>query len=84
MSYPSDAAISDLPFESAFQRMQAIVEELEGGNISLEECVATFSQGMQLAQHCNELLKKARLRIQVIDTASDGTFTLTDVEVSTE
>ena len=50
-------------FEEAFTELQATVESLEGGNLSLEDATMLFEKGMQLAKQCNEQLSKAELQV---------------------
>jgi exodeoxyribonuclease VII small subunit len=52
-----------LSFEDAYGRLRATVEQLEAGNLPLEEATRLFEEGMRLAKACNELLSAAELRI---------------------
>jgi exodeoxyribonuclease VII small subunit len=51
-------------YEAAFAELQKIVARLEEGSTSLEESLALFERGQQLAKLCSELLEKAELRIR--------------------
>jgi len=51
-------------YESAFAELQEIVTRLESGSPSLEESLALFERGQQLAKLCAGLLEKAELRIR--------------------
>ncbi|MGB9722487.1 MAG: exodeoxyribonuclease VII small subunit [Chloroflexia bacterium] len=53
----------DLPLEQAFAALEEIVRRLEGGDLPLEEALALYERGMALAQHCQELLDRAELRV---------------------
>jgi exodeoxyribonuclease VII small subunit len=50
-------------FEAAFSQLEACVEALERGGLTLEEGIARFEAGMQLANHCTALLEQAELRV---------------------
>ena len=50
-------------FESSLGELEALVEALETGNISLEEALAKFERGVTLTRQCRDLLKKAELRV---------------------
>ncbi len=52
-----------LPFEEAFSALEEIVRRLEGGELPLEEALALYERGMALAQHCQNLLDRAELRV---------------------
>ncbi|MBN2305683.1 MAG: exodeoxyribonuclease VII small subunit [Anaerolineae bacterium] len=60
----------NLNFEDAFAQLEEIVARLESGELSLDESVALYARGQQLAQLCGEMLDSAELRVQQI--AEDG------------
>ena len=53
----------DHGFEPLYQRLEEIVARLEEGNLTLEESLGLYEEGMKLARHCQELLQGAELRI---------------------
>lgn len=58
--------IKDLDFETAYKQLTDTAEKLEKGNLSLEESLALYEEGMYLAQHCGMLLDKAELRVSQV------------------
>ncbi len=50
-------------FEDAFTRLEYVVRQLEGGQMTLDEATKLFEQGMMLAKVCNEMLSSAELKI---------------------
>lgn len=62
---PSDPQM--LTFEQAYAELEALVAQLEAGELPLEESVALYARGQALAQRCADLLDAAELRIQQID-----------------
>lgn len=50
-------------FEQKVARLEAIVKELENGNVELDRAVALFKEGKTLAQECEKLLKGAQAQI---------------------
>jgi exodeoxyribonuclease VII small subunit len=58
------ASASSPSFESEFDRLGKIVEQLEGGNIALEEMLGLYEEGMKLAEKLNAILQQAELRVQ--------------------
>jgi exodeoxyribonuclease VII small subunit len=58
---PDPAALS---FEEAIERLQAIVEELEGGSLSLEESIARYEEGVKLSRRLTQTLDEAEKRIE--------------------
>ncbi len=62
----------DESFEDMLGALEAVVGELEEGNLSLGATIATFEQGMSLARRCQALLAQAELRISQIETDHDS------------
>jgi exodeoxyribonuclease VII small subunit len=56
----------ELPFEEALTRLEALVGELEGGRVSLDESMKKFSEGMQLANQCSKKLAEAEKKIEIL------------------
>ena len=56
-------------FEKALQRLEAIVQELEGDNVGLDKSVELFKEGKALARRCEELLKNAQSAIEASNRA---------------
>lgn len=69
----SDAAGGEKPsFEDAFAELEAVVAQLESGDLALDESVTLYERGQVLARLCNSLLDEADLRIQQL--RADGTL----------
>ena len=73
-------APADLPYEQAFQELEATVGQLEAGNLPLEEALALFERGQLLAARCTELLEVAELRLQQLTSAAGGSTHAVDLE----
>ncbi len=54
----------DLKFEEALTQLEAIVAELEKGELSLEEAVEKFQRGMFLKQLCERRLNEAEAKLE--------------------
>jgi exodeoxyribonuclease VII small subunit len=71
-------AVSDAPdpaslsFEAAIERLQTIVEELEGGSLSLEESIARYEEGVKLSRRLTQTLDQAEKRIERLSAGADG------------
>ena len=55
-----------LDFESALEKLQKIVEDLEKGGLSLDKTLSEFSQGMKLLKFCHQKLNKAEKKIELM------------------
>lgn len=53
-------------FEEALEELESLVEQMEDGDLSLEESLAAFEKGVKLARECQEALKAAEQRVQVL------------------
>lgn len=58
--------IEELTFEQAFAELEESVRILEKGELSLEESLALFERGQQLAAYCGKLLDNAELKIEQV------------------
>ncbi len=64
--------MESLTFEEAFTRLEAAVAALQDGQMPLERALQFYEEGMKLAQHCNELLQEAELRVQQLSSNNAG------------
>ncbi len=62
----------NVDFEGALSRLEALVGELERGEISLEDSLRTFEEGVHLVRLCSERLKSAELRVRQLEEGTDG------------
>jgi exodeoxyribonuclease VII small subunit len=64
--------ITEMSFEEAFAELEATVERLERGDLSLEESIALFERGQALAARCNVQLDTAELKVRQLLPDGDG------------
>ena len=67
-------------FESALTRLEAIVESLESGKVSLDEAVELYEEGIRLSKECADKLKATELKIKKLAKSAGGDFEVTDLE----
>ena len=70
----------ELNFESAMDRLEAIVEQMESGKMLLEELIVRYEEGMKLVKICQERLASAEQRIEIISRNSAGKPIVKDFE----
>ena len=58
--------MAEIKFEDALKRMEKIVEELEGGKLTLEEAVKKYEEGIKLSLVCSKALDSARRKVEVL------------------
>lgn len=80
MPKPAAALADDLAalsFEAAMKELEAIVRALESGTADLDRAIADYQRGNALKQHCLTKLNEARLKVEQISKAADGTLSTT-------
>ncbi len=72
-------------FEHAMARLEAIVSELEKGDLPLDESLKIFEEGIRLSKTCLKMLDEAERKVEILVQEKDGkkrlrAFTLEDDE----
>tara|TARA_B100001996_G_C18671617_1_gene596956 strand:- start:579 stop:818 length:240 start_codon:yes stop_codon:yes gene_type:complete len=62
----------NMSFENAIKELEAIVEELEGNEISLDDAVSAYERGAKLKNICQKRLDEARLKVEKIKDFDKG------------
>lgn len=65
-------SIAELSFEDALKRLEAIVQQLESGDVPLEKSIELYGEGDRLRTQCETRLKAAQARIEQIQLGPDG------------
>jgi exodeoxyribonuclease VII small subunit len=63
ISMPDEAPLS---FEAGLQQLEAIVKEMEGGDLPLERALELFERGMKLSDTCRKQLEEAETRVEIL------------------
>jgi exodeoxyribonuclease VII small subunit len=53
-------------FEHSLDELEQLVAKMEGGELSLDDSLASFERGIGLYRHCQQALEKADLRVRVL------------------
>src|SRR6188474_2489575 len=72
MSNQTKKAAPEANFEQAMKRLEAIVEQMESGELLLEDLIVRYEEGMKLVKVCQERLASAEQRIEMITRNSAG------------
>ena len=62
-----------MTYEKAIERLEAIVSELEKGNLTLDDSVQLFEEGARLADFCSKALDRAEQKLTKLETLSEKT-----------
>ena len=60
------AEVTPPSFEEGLQQLEAIVKEMEGGELPLERALALFEKGMSLSEACRKQLADAETRVETL------------------
>ncbi|MGD2124460.1 MAG: exodeoxyribonuclease VII small subunit [Desulfobacteraceae bacterium] len=66
--------MAEKKFEEAMERLEEIVESLESGDLSLEESLRIFEEGMKLIGFCSKKLEQAEQKVSILIKDSGGKF----------
>lgn len=59
-------------FEQAMARLEAIVGQLENGDLSLDESLKIFEEGIRLSKNCLKVLEEAERKVEVLVQDTNG------------
>ena len=63
-------------YEEAAERLEEIVEKLENSDVSLEESINLYKEGMELTIFCRQKLESVRQEVEELKKNFDGSFSL--------
>ena len=72
----------NINLEKSLADLEALVAELEGGELSLEDAMKKFEQGIKLTRTCQSILKDAEQRVEIL-LENNGEDTLTSFDDKT-
>ena len=59
-------------FEEMMENLEQIAKELESGNLSLDDSVKKFEEGMEISKECSKILEDAEKKITILTKGSEG------------
>lgn len=66
--------MKEINFEDAMKKLEEITAQLEKGDLSLDESVKKFEEGIKLSKECNKILEDSERRINILIN-NDGDVT---------
>lgn len=73
-------SIEKMTFEQALAELEEIVKRIDTGQENLADAVGSFERGVLLKEHCEKMLKEAKLKIEKI-TVSNGQVSTSEAEI---
>ena len=65
------AAKKSYPFEQSLEKLEKLVERMEQGDLTLEDSLKTFEQGVKLTRECQQALAKAEQKVRLLIEEND-------------
>jgi len=78
----SEPAAAQPTFESAIERLESLVEQMESDKLPLEQLLVSYEEGLKLVKICSEKLSDAEKRIEIIARGAGGKPVLAEFAAS--
>jgi exodeoxyribonuclease VII small subunit len=72
--------MAEIKFEEALKKLEKIVEDLEKGDLSLDEALKKYQEGIELSRLCSQRLESAKKKIDLLVKNKKGEFELRPLE----
>jgi len=66
-------------FEVSLRKLEEAVEQLESGDLTLDQAMKIFTAGVKEADQCRHLLKEVELKIEQLQASEDGSFSRQEI-----
>ena len=67
----SDKELDKLTFEEAMKELEKLVDNLDKGDVSLDEAIAAYDRGSQLKDYCQKKLHEAKMKVDTIQSTAN-------------
>ncbi|HEX8915458.1 MAG TPA: exodeoxyribonuclease VII small subunit [Humisphaera sp.] len=71
-------------FEEALRELEGILQQIEGGELGLEDSLSKYERGNFLIQHCRGVLNAAEKQIELVSGSAEGGVTTSPLAVEGE
>ena len=62
----------NIKFEEAIEKLGTIVKKLENGEVSLEDAIKLYEEGIELSKYCADLLQKAEQKVRFLQEQAEN------------
>ena len=69
-----------MKFEEAISKLEKIVDQMEKGDLTLDQALKKYEEGIRLSRLCTKALDEARKKIEIVEEGKDGTMKLEPFE----
>ncbi|WP_170582342.1 exodeoxyribonuclease VII small subunit [Ruegeria arenilitoris] len=68
----TETPVEQMTFEQAMKELEAVVGQLERGDVALDQSIALYERGAKLKKRCEDELKRAEEKVAAITLDADG------------
>ncbi|MDP3791266.1 MAG: exodeoxyribonuclease VII small subunit [Candidatus Omnitrophota bacterium] len=68
--------MAEIKFEDALKKLEKIVDDLESGNLSLDDALGKYEEGIKLSKLCAKKLEVAKKKVEILLKSEDGSVEL--------
>lgn len=68
----TDTPVNEMSFEQAMKELESVVDQLERGDVALDQSITLYERGAALKKRCEDELKRAEEKVAAITLDSDG------------
>ena len=68
----TDTPVEQMTFEQAMKELEAVVGQLERGDVALDQSIALYERGAKLKKRCEDELKRAEEKVAAITLDANG------------
>ena len=72
--------MAEMKFEEALKKLEKIVNDLENGNLSLDDALEKYEEGIRLSKICAKKLEVARKKVEILLKSEDGSVELKEFD----
>jgi exodeoxyribonuclease VII small subunit len=76
--------MAEIKFEDALKKLERIIEDLEKGDLTLDEALKKYQEGVELSRVCAQRLENAKKKIDLLTKNKKGEFDLKPLEEAEE
>lgn len=68
----SDKSVAEMSFEEAMAALEGVVNQLDSGDVPLDQSIALYERGTELKKRCEAKLREAEEKVAKITLGPDG------------
>lgn len=68
--------MAEMKFEDGLKKLEKIVEDLEDGNLTLDDSLEKYEEGIRLSKMCAKKLEAAKKKVEILLKSEDGSVEL--------